>query len=436
MSELFQWYFETTHTTWITYIVELLYYSMWFVVLNATLPMRFKRWISILVEIILATIVFPFAAHLLPYMSVLRTVFTYALLFSFCFLIFKGSKAKVCLTLVLLQMVSVLNELIGGALYFPNEVLADSLDKLSTQELLLHTYLPYMTLSCISYLLLYLFLNRVRFSLRIRDCLLLMLYPLSQVVLISGWLKVLTYDRSTASSALFIVMVVFCLAADFALLAIIGSVARRAQLESENLLLEQQLVQQAKHYEALTAQYDSVRIMRHDISKHIDAVEGLISRGEQDEALQYIAELNQTWHKVPACFCQHPVADAFLSSQISAAEAAGIKTEFTGNIRPDIAVSSIDLIRSLGNLLENAYESCKLSQGGSVSLSCAESGGCLVIITENPAEPQPVKREKRIPSLERGIGTRVLSDIARKYDGSFSAGQDGSLYRACLVLKA
>lgn len=43
MSELFQWYFETTHTTWITYIVELLYYSMWFVVLNATLPMRFKR---------------------------------------------------------------------------------------------------------------------------------------------------------------------------------------------------------------------------------------------------------------------------------------------------------------------------------------------------------------------------------------------------------
>lgn len=99
-------------------------------------------------------------------------------------------------------------------------------------------------------------------------------------------------------------------------------------------------------------------------------------------------------------------------------------------------MSSIDLIRSLGNLLENAYESCKLSQGGPVSLSCAESGGCLVIITENPAEPQPVKREKRIPSLERGIGTRVLSDIARKYDGSFSAGQDGSLYRACLVLKA
>lgn len=435
MAELFHWYFEASQTTWVTYVSDLIYYVMWFVLMDVTHKSRFKLWVTILAEAVVATIIFPAIAHLLPFMSVLRVVILYVFLFSFCFVIFKDSKAKVALSLAMVQLFSVLNELLGSAVYFPEEVLAGRLDLISTQDLILRTYLPYEVLSGICFLILFIFLNRVQFNLKIRDCLRLTLYPLSQALLMCGWLKVLSIDRNYVSPALFAALLVICVLADVALLLIIRDVARRAQLESENKLLEQQLVQQEKHYSALTAQYDSIRVMRHDIAKHIDAVESLVRRGEQDEALRYLAEFNEVWHNVPVSYCQHPVADAFLSGRITAAEEFGIKTEFSGNIRPDIAVSSVDLIRSLGNLLDNAYESCKLSAGSSVSLKCVESAGRLVIITENPVEASPVKRKKRIPNLERGIGTRVLSDIAGKYDGSFTAGSEGELYRACLILK-
>lgn len=437
MAELFQWYFETSQTTWVTYVSDLIYYVMWFVLMDVTCKSRFKLWVTILAQFVVATIIFPTIAHLLPFMSVLRTVVLYVFLFSFCFVIFKDSKAKVALTLVLVQIIAVLNELVGGVLYFPEEVLAGRLDLISTRDLILRAYLPYEVLSGVCFLIVFVFLNRVKFSLKVRDCMRLTLYPLSQALLMGGWLEVLTIDRDRVAPWLFILLLVICVLADAALLLIIRDVSRRAQLEGENKLLEQQLEQQEKHYTALTEQYDSVRAMRHDISKHIDAVEALLSRGNQDEALHYLSELTETWKAVPVSYCQHPVADAFLSGRIGAAEELGIKTEFSGNIRPDIAVSSVDLIRSLGNLLDNAYESCKLSKGGSVSLKCLESAGCLVISTENPAEAHPVKRKKRISNLDRGIGTRVLAEIAEKYDGSFASGPigGGSLYRATLILK-
>lgn len=436
MSELINWYFEATHSTWYTLVFDILYYSMWFAVLNGTHPLRFRRWISLVSEFLFMFIFIVVFTRLLPFMSVVRTFLSYGFLFIFCFIIYKDSKAKISLTLSLLLILNVLNEMLGAAVYFPAEAMAGRVDLLNLSDLMLRLYVPYLTIGGISCLLLYVFLNHVSFNLNIRNCVLLAMFPLSQYMLITGWLRLLTIDRSPANTIFFLSMMALCLASDVALFAVIRSVARRAQLESQALWLGQLLEEQGKHYEALTAQYEDIRRMRHDISKYIDTAESLIRRGEQDEARLYLAELKDASRSASVSFCQHPVADAFLSSRIKAAAALGIETEFSGNIRSDVSVSSLDLIQSLGNLLENAYESCQNAGGSSVSLKCAETGGCLVVITENPADPVPVKREARIPGLERGVGTRVLSDIAAKYEGSFRSEQEGELHRACLVLKA
>ena len=87
-------------------------------------------------------------------------------------------------------------------------------------------------------------------------------------------------------------------------------------------------------------------------------------------------------------------------------------------------------------MLENAYEVCANVGGKSVELMCAETEGYLVIITENPPETVHIKRQQRIPGLERGVGKRILSHIAEKYDGSLSAEEDEGVYRVRLVLKA
>ena len=57
-------------------------------------------------------------------------------------------------------------------------------------------------------------------------------------------------------------------------------------------------------------------------------------------------------------------------------------------------------------------------------------------VLEIPAETTKIKREQRIPGLERGVGKRVLTHIAEKYEGSFSTEETEGMYRARLVLKA
>lgn len=436
MSELINWYFEYTHTNWIILAANIVYYCMWFAVLNRTHSLRFSRPVTLMVEFLFNLLVMNVATRLMPFMSVLRIFLAYAFLVVFCFILYRDSRLKVSLTVCLLLILNIFNEMLGAATYFPEAAMAGTPELMSNTELLLQFYGPYLTIGGLSCLLLYVFLNRVSFRLNVRDCALLILFPSSQYMLMTGWLKLLTIDRTAANSLFFAAAMVLCLFADLALFVVIKSVARRAQLESENRRLEQLIEEQEKHYEALTAQYEDIRRMRHDIAKHMNTVESLLHRGGSAQAQAYVAEMKEESPENTVFLCRHPVADAFLLSRVKAAAAQGIETKFMGDIRPDVAISSTDLIRCLGNLLDNAYECCKDAGCTAVSLRCAETGGCLVIITENPSKKTLAKHEWRIPGLERGVGTRVLSDIAAKYEGSFSAEENEGVYSARLVLKA
>lgn len=436
MSEILNWYFTASHSGWVTLCANLIYYAMWFAVLNRTHRLRFGYVPTLAIEFLFNLIVMNIAMRLMPYMSGLRVVLGYGGLFALCFILYRDPKLKVCLTLCLLMIFNVLNELLGAATYFPEAAMVGTPELLSNAELILQFHGPYLIVGGLLCLVLYIFLNHASLRLSVWDCALLMLFPLSQFTLLVGWLKLLVADRSFASSLLFAVAVFLCLVADVALFLVIKSVARRAQLESENRRFEQLMDEQVKHYEALTAQYEDIRRMRHDIAKHMDTVDGLLSRGEHEQARIYVSEMKEESREKAVPLCRHPVADAFLLSRVKAAEAQGIKTNFIGDIRADVDISSTDLIRCLGNLLDNAYEGCQAAGDTAVTLRCAESGEYLVIITENRAAAIPTAHRPRIPGLERGVGTRVLSDIAAKYEGSFTSEETDGIYRARLVLKA
>ena len=64
--------------------------------------------------------------------------------------------------------------------------------------------------------------------------------------------------------------------------------------------------------------------------------------------------------------------------------------------------------------------------------------GYLVIQESNPVrarQPQG-KKLRRIPELERGVGFRVLSSLAEKYDGSFRHTCENDTYTVTLLLRA
>ena len=115
------------------------------------------------------------------------------------------------------------------------------------------------------------------------------------------------------------------------------------------------------------------------------------------------------------------------------AGAAGVEIRARFSLSAGLPVSNVDLVRAFGNLLDNAVEACAGIAGACVSLRCAQLNSCLVICTENPVSHDPAEKQRRIPELERGVGSRVLKDLAEKYNGSLKQEQKDGIFRAELI---
>ena len=69
--------------------------------------------------------------------------------------------------------------------------------------------------------------------------------------------------------------------------------AQRSELKARNDLLARQIDRQNEHYAALTAQYENLRRIRHDISSHLYTMQLLLQEGQYDEAAAYSAEVTE-----------------------------------------------------------------------------------------------------------------------------------------------
>lgn len=213
---------------------------------------------------------------------------------------------------------------------------------------------------------------------------------------------------------------------------------QRVQLEVENQLLEKQLDAQLAHYSDLTGQYEQIRAMRHDISHHLNTINALLQAGNLTAASEYSEQLLPMQTDISRLGkCRNPVVDAFLYSRMQDAEAKGVPVQADVSLPVELLVSNTDLIVAFGNMLDNALEACEGVPGAQIRLQAYLAKGYLVIHERNPVRGEPAAaKPRRIPELERGVGFRVLSGLAQKYDGSFRhALEPGGDYAVTLMLK-
>lgn len=413
-------------------IFDILYCGMWLLVMNFTYPYRFSRRVTYLLEILwlIINIVVP---RSLPFMSMIRTTLGYFLFFAVCILIFDAPWPKVLFTSAMVLLLVITNELIGTMLYYPPEALAGTPELLSTKGQLLFLG-PNLATGAVLFFLYGLLINRVKCNLTSRDWLLFAIFPVSQYLLMFGWLDTIRITADESRVVFFIVAIIAAIIADVGIFLSVLHIAQRAQLKAENELLSRQVEAQEQHYADLTAQYESIRHMRHDIANHLNTMQSLLDSSRSGEAAAYLSELKASSYDTSLGICEHPVVDAFLHNKMEAAKAAGVEVKARVSLRTGLTVSNVDLIRAFGNLLDNAVEACTGLDNAQVTLTCTQLSGCLVIVTENPSPEKPLEKSRRIPELERGVGGRVLKSLAEKYDGSLKQEQKNGIYRAELIL--
>ncbi len=194
-------------------------------------------------------------------------------------------------------LILLISEFLVIGLFFPQEVMELRFEEMSILDQVLIWAVDASTLVFLLWLV-SLCMNRVRNKFTLREMLMYVFFPASQCVLMYGWMmSILENANDDAQQILALVVMVLCLVADVGLFSSMFRVSRQIELEAKNRLLAARIEAQRAHYEELTAQYESIRRMRHDIAKHIDAMDALLAAGRGGDAAAYVSELAQVYDR-------------------------------------------------------------------------------------------------------------------------------------------
>ena len=397
---------------------------------------RFRVWVTVLLAALIGA-VYMAATLLLTTVGQLR-----ALMFPLCslamaFLLFRGTPGRKLLAVAAELAGSLLMELMFSPLMIDLNM-DDDISIWADPRALIYgvTFLPMLGLGL---MLISLIFTRSKNNLSGRQLLVFSVFPITQMVCEASFLTLVFTPPRYAYIPMILIMSVLFLVSDILLYRTMVHTEQRVQLEVENELLERQLDAQLAHYGDLTAQYEQIRAMRHDIAHHLNTIHALLQAGNLQAASEYSEQLLplQTDNSRLGS-CRNPVVDAFLYTRVQDAQAKGIPVRAEVSLPVELPVSNTDLIVAFGNLLDNALEACSGIPDAQITLRAHMDKGYLVIQESNPVrarQPQG-KKPRRIPELERGVGFRVLGGLAEKYDGSFRHTSEGGVYTVTLLLSA
>lgn len=413
--------------------VNALLFAMWAAAFCCTLTRRFSMPVTIL-GFVVQYFIWVIPPYFMAYGSILRVVYPLIAIVLPLFLLFCDKWQRILFVALSCLVFMYVADLVPCAIIFTPEQMHAGL-ALQPLPQQLAAYAICVSLDAFLLWMLVLFMNRYKNRLHGSEWSLYMLFPLSQYLLLFGWLRVCLTEMTLPRTGYVIAAMLVCIAADAFLYLAVRGMAQRSALKAKNDLLSAQIDRQKEHYAALTAQYANIRRMRHDIAKHLDTMQALLQSGQYQAAAAYSNEVSaQAQVQAHLGICENPIVDAYLFSRSQELERQGFRVQLRVLLPEATGISDPDLIIAFANLLDNAAEACQTDEDRTILLTAAVSKGFLTIETENSCA-QPQAKKRRIPELERGIGFSIFQELARKYDGRFSYHAENGRFTASLILK-
>lgn len=213
------------------------------------------------------------------------------------------------------------------------------------------------------------------------------------------------------------------------LLYYVVSLEEKTALETELRDTQHRMALEQSHYRAVEARREELAKIRHDFNNQLAAIRLLMQAGEQKDAQSMLdrlsADLDATRENV---YCAVPVVNAVLAKKDAQCRKAGIALHAELTLPETPGIEPLHLCSVLSNLLDNAIHGCTGMEKPVITLTSAMAGDYLFLKTVNPsAPPQEVK-------AGHGYGTKILRELAEKYDGSFNASYERGVFTAVISL--
>lgn len=221
----------------------------------------------------------------------------------------------------------------------------------------------------------------------------------------------------------------------FSVLWVIFGMIRYMIKESKVELIEKNMKYLHKRLEVEKENELLAKTIRHDFRHHNQNIAAMLRRAEVNEALHYIDRYNVSLEvALYKKFCPNVTVNAILSSFYNKAQINGISVSVSADTQEDTAVSDMDFVAILSNLLENAVNGCmECGTHGKITVNLRTVSDKTVIVCSNPCKPGLIIENGMIK--QKGIGMESMLKAAKKYNGDISYSIKNGILTLCVILK-
>ena len=266
-----------------------------------------------------------------------------------------------------------------------------------------------------------------------RYLIMIIIYPAFCYILIELVDKLMIY--SNVSNPLFILIPTVCLMyIIFMVFNFFDGYSKTIEVESLNKIS----AEREANYRTLKESNEQIRIMRHDMNKHLKVITDLIAKNKTDEARKYIDALNDENKNFSSyVYTNNEAFDTAMNIECQKAKASGVDFKSFVGVNGEIKMDDTDITKLFCNLLDNAVEAAEKTKEKFVSIYVTQKGGDLVVSVKNSSGEVDVSdlRTTKSDEANHGYGLKSIDSVLEKYDISINRSYKDGLFETDIVLK-
>lgn len=263
-----------------------------------------------------------------------------------------------------------------------------------------------------------------------KEYLFFLVFPISQIMMIAG-----DYEALKNMDILGNVGVVLSVIADIVLLYVLIHGSKKEKLEKELERVRYLNEIESERNSIMEKRQKELVEMKNSFEKRISAINDSLASGDRERAELDIDKLQEDLERSkPNTYCKHAVVNAVLSEKEKVCSELGFSLDTDLMIPAKINVEPLNVCSIFSNLLDNAIEAVEVlpESERKIRVHGEIKGNYLFVKVENPSTKEHAQRKKR---KNRGYGTQILEDIAKKYDGQYLASYESGVYAATVGMK-
>lgn len=207
--------------------------------------------------------------------------------------------------------------------------------------------------------------------------------------------------------------------------------------EEKNIESEKSLLKAKLDYEQImmyNSEKQEFRKLKHDYANIITTAKGFIEIGKPEKSAEILSKASYDISGISQYSpCSNDTINTVLYLKRKQAENSGVTLDIDVDETFALKIDDYDLCRLLGNIIDNSISAAAETNAKKSRVLIEIDKEHFAVITKNEI-PNEEYGKKRRKSKEHGNGIGIISEIAKKYNGTYDATAENGIYTAKVVL--